>query len=37
MLRWNPNVTLIVVLALVVALSAFGGIFHGGHHYNFTW
>jgi hypothetical protein len=36
MLQWNSKLTLLVVLALVVALAAFGGMFHG-HAHNFTW
>jgi hypothetical protein len=36
MLQWNSKLTLLVVLALLVAISAFGGMLHG-HAYNFTW
>jgi hypothetical protein len=35
MLQWNPKLTLLVVLVLLVAISAAGGMFDSGA--NFTW
>jgi hypothetical protein len=36
MLQWNPKLTLLVVLMLLVAISAAGGMVDGGSA-NFTW
>jgi hypothetical protein len=36
MLQWNSKFTLVAVLALLVAVSAFGGIAHDSL-INFTW
>jgi hypothetical protein len=36
MLQWNTQFTMVAVLALLVAVSAFGGIAHDSL-INFTW
>ena len=36
MLQWNPKLTLLVVLMLLVAISVLGGMVDGGSA-NFTW
>jgi hypothetical protein len=36
MLQWNSKITTLAILALLVALSAFGGISHDVFT-NFTW
>jgi hypothetical protein len=36
MLQWNPKLALLVVLVLLVAISAVGGMIDGGGA-NFTW